>query len=838
MQIRWSDYASQARSELTSAIPGQEAGARNHSRRGYCQLSSFRGDRLLAKNLDKKTISKMVGAKNFCIYAFMAMVAGLATTMYFSLEAKTDADMLQRERFAASSEEIRLHLLNTLASHEQLLLGGAALFDASESVSRDEWNAFVSRLQLNQHFKCAQGVGYAEWISPRQLDGHINSVRRSGFPDYVVWPSQPRDAYSSIVYLEPFDARNQRAFGYDMYSEPTRRAAMEQARDTGKIALSGKVKLVQETTEDVQSGILMYVPLYRHGMPHETVAERRAALYGWVYSPFRMRDMVESVFKDANIDLSSRHIHLHLFDGKDVSNEALLYSDFTHSSHSANTDSYRQSLEFGGHEWTLQFDNIDPNASGLDYSKAKTIFFSGTITSIFLFFLINALSQARVALRKTEIAIGELRKSEENLRVLAKNESVMIWIAGPDKKCTYFNQVWLDFTGRKLEQELDDGWIEGVHPDDQEECVSSFIFAFDARREFTLEYRLRHHSGEYRWIVDHGVPRFDSKGAFLGYIGSGVDINDKKEAEKQLTLSKFAMDNAFDEIFWLDHRGRICYVNNKACETLGYSREELMGLSIPDLDPDFPPEQWNSHWVALKQEKSQLFETRHQRKDGSIIPVEVSANFVKLDELEYNIAFCRDISKRKEIEQEIFSLAYFDPLTHLPNRRMLTDRLSKALANSKRNETYGALLFLDLDNFKPINDKCGHEVGDQLLVEVANRLTHTVREIDTVARFGGDEFIVVLGELSSNRDEMRRQAMVVAEKIAATLAEPYHLTRTNGEEKISIVHVCTSSIGVTLFDGRTDTQYDILGHGDSAMYRAKEGGRNQISLYNAAKTGT
>ncbi|MBU0688652.1 MAG: CHASE domain-containing protein [Gammaproteobacteria bacterium] len=751
--------------------------------------------------------------------------------MFFSYEAKVDTDKITLEHFDADADEMRMHLLETLSSHEQVLLGAAALFDSSSEVSRDEWQRYVNRIQLNDHFKSVQGLGYAHWIPPGQLASHIASVRREGFPDYDVWPKQNKNAYSSIVYLEPFTGRNLRAFGYDMYSEPTRRAAMERARDTNSAALSGKVKLVQETTEDVQAGTLMYLPLYRKGMPYETEAQRRVALYGWVYSPFRMKDMVEHALSDTKPEDRHSHLQLSIHDGREISADTELYSNNVQNSQATEPVTIEKRLEFGGKEWTLVTKFYDLKGSGLDYSKAKTIFFSGTLTSILLYFLITALTQSRAALNKAEIAVSELRKSEENLRVLAKNESVLIWLATPDKKCTYFNQVWLDFTGHTVEQELGDGWVAGVHPDDRESCLHTYILAFDARREFTLEYRLLHHSGEYRWIVDHGVPRFDNKGVFLGYIGSGVDINDRKKSEAQLQLSMFAMDKAFDAIYWLDKDGCIRYVNNQGCKTLGYSREELMQLCIPDLDPDFPVAQWMTHWEALKHDKSQLFETRHRRKDGSIIPIEVSANHVKLGELEYNIAFCRDISKRKEIEQEIYSLAFFDPLTHLPNRRMLSDRLSKSLANSKRNDAYGALLFIDLDNFKPINDQCGHEVGDQLLLEVARRLNTTVREIDTVARYGGDEFVVVLGDLSSSQDEMKKQAHFVAEKIAATLAEPYQLTRVRSVEKVSVVHECTSSIGITLFDGKTDNQYDIISRGDSAMYQAKEAGRNQIHMY-------
>jgi PAS domain S-box-containing protein len=522
-----------------------------------------KGKSVSAKQLERSAMHLMADVKQFCKYAFAAMLAGMVITLYFSHAAKIDADRIAQERFAADADEVRMHLLGMLASHEQVLLGAAAFFDSSASVTREEWQRYTRRIRLNDHFKSVQGIGYAEWIPRERLAAHIASVRRKGFPDYEVWPKQEHEHYTSIVYLEPFTGRNLRAFGYNMYSEPTRRAAMERARDTDAAALSGKVKLVQETSEDVQAGTLMYLPLYQRGMPLETVAQRRAALYGWVYSPFRMKDMVEHALGAAKPEDKASPLQLSIYDGSETSPAALLYTNQTRKDLAAQPFTIRQRLEFGGNEWTLITKHPMQNGTGMDYSKAKTIFFSGTLTSILLYFLITALTQSRAALNKAEVAVTELRRSEENLRVLAKNESVLIWLAGPDKQCTYFNQVWLDFTGRDMEQELGEGWAEGIHPDDREECLHTYILAFDARRKFTLEYRLRHHSGEYRWIVDHGVPRFDGKGEFLGYIGSGVDINDRKESEAQLKLSMFAMDKAFDAIYWLDKDGRIRYVNNQ-----------------------------------------------------------------------------------------------------------------------------------------------------------------------------------------------------------------------------------------------------------------------------------
>jgi CHASE1-domain containing sensor protein len=202
------------------------------------------------------------------------LLAGLLCTALLTLVVRGEVEALARYELTFVSGEIADRIQARLAAHAQILRSGAALFDASEAVTREEWRAFVAGLRLDDQMPGIQGVGFSLLITPEQLQAHVDAVRREGFPDYRVWPEGERSLYSSILYLEPFSGRNLRAFGYDMFSEPVRRAAMEEARDRDIAALSGRVRLVQETDEDVQAGALMYVPVYRAGMP---VAEHRAA---------------------------------------------------------------------------------------------------------------------------------------------------------------------------------------------------------------------------------------------------------------------------------------------------------------------------------------------------------------------------------------------------------------------------------------------------------------------------------------------------------------------------------------------------------------------------------
>jgi diguanylate cyclase (GGDEF)-like protein len=195
----------------------------------------------------------------------------------------------------------------------------------------------------------------------------------------------------------------------------------------------------------------------------------------------------------------------------------------------------------------------------------------------------------------------------------------------------------------------------------------------------------------------------------------------------------------------------------------------------------------------------------------------------------------RDISERKQLEEQVRQMALHDGLTGLPNRRLLIDRLTQAVNFSKRTDRHGALIFLDLDNFKTLNDNYGHEAGDLLLMEVGRRLRSCVREIDTVARFGGDEYAVLLGDLMADKVESTKQARIIAEKVCARFAEPYLLTiRSKGDVAMTIEHLCTASIGVAVFCSDQSSEDDIVRHADTAMYKAKQEGRNLVRFYEEA----
>jgi diguanylate cyclase (GGDEF)-like protein len=228
-------------------------------------------------------------------------------------------------------------------------------------------------------------------------------------------------------------------------------------------------------------------------------------------------------------------------------------------------------------------------------------------------------------------------------------------------------------------------------------------------------------------------------------------------------------------------------------------------------------------------------EYRFRMPNGSLREIESLGSAIRDSEgrVARVVVLSHDVTERKRMEEEVRQLAFYDALTKLPNRRLLNDRLSQTMAASARSNCYGALMFLDLDNFKSLNDTHGHEVGDLLLIEAADRLKSCVREMDTVARFGGDEFVVMISELGAEITQSIAQVGRIAEKIRVTLSEPYLLTiKHEGRTDKTIKHRCTASIGVALFIDHQAGQEDILKWADAAMYQAKEAGRNSIRFFN------
>jgi len=337
------------------------------------------------------------------------------------------------------------------------------------------------------------------------------------------------------------------------------------------------------------------------------------------------------------------------------------------------------------------------------------------------------------------------------------------------------------------------------------------------------ESHLQHKDGSTVWVSTNAHYIRDKQGNPIGIEGTGRDISQLKAAEDLSSRFGRILDNSSNEIYVFD-AGTLQFtqVNRGACQNLGYSRQEMERLTPLDLKPDYTREDFTELMQPLYRGEQQqvVFQSRHQRKDGTFYPVEVRLQLSQQESPPVFVSFIQDISERLQNEKLLQYLAHYDALTNLPNRVLFTDRLDQSLARARGHGCAVAVLFLDLDRFKNINDTLGHNVGDQALQALSERLSGCVREGDTVARLGGDEFAIVLEDISSADD-----VAPSARKILDVLSQPFLLD--NHE------FIITTSIGISLFPTDGENTQTLLKHADISMYRAKDEGRNTYQFYSA-----
>jgi diguanylate cyclase (GGDEF)-like protein/PAS domain S-box-containing protein len=416
---------------------------------------------------------------------------------------------------------------------------------------------------------------------------------------------------------------------------------------------------------------------------------------------------------------------------------------------------------------------------------------------------------------------GQLQKSHDFYLTVLENFPALIWRAGLDGKCNYFNSTWLEFTGRTHEQESGDGWAEGVHPDDLHACVATYLDNFKARQPFALEYRLRRHDGEYRWLLDVGRPFINLDGEFAGYLGACFDVTERHEAAEQLGLVASVFTYAREGITITDPQGLIVDVNQAFCDITGYQRDEVIGknpslLKSEHQSPEFYSAMW-SELIALGHWHGEIW---NRKKNGELLTISAVRN--EAGETRHYVGIFSDITMQKEHERRLEKLAHFDPLTELPNRTLLNDRLYMSIALASRNRTLLAVCMLDLDGFKAVNDQYGHAAGDRLLIEFSRRTQAILRDTDTLSRLGGDEFVILLNDLST-----LEQGLEVIRRVLDAASHCYEIEG----DGVTV----SASVGITVFPDDGVEPELLMRHADQAMYIAKQTGRNRYFLFDPLK---
>ncbi|MEW5903096.1 MAG: EAL domain-containing protein [Pseudomonadota bacterium] len=440
-------------------------------------------------------------------------------------------------------------------------------------------------------------------------------------------------------------------------------------------------------------------------------------------------------------------------------------------------------------------------------------------------------------IRDRKAAEHALQESQVQLQTFMDTIAEGMYGVDGQGYCTFVNKAFLHMLGFSDESEL-----LGKHMHELIHYAHADGTPYPAHECTVYQaYRIQqavHSAEEVFWRKDGTAVPVEywsqpviKEGKVEGAVVTFLDISERKRSEEAMQASMAFSESLLQTmpvpVFHKDAQGRYTGCNAAFAEFIGKPREAIIGRTVAEISPPENSRIYRDHDLDLLTSEAsvQVYESQVLHADGKMHDVIFhkarltgrSGGAVGI------VGVILDITERKRSEREIHQLAFYDPLTQLPNRRLLLDRTLQALAVSARSARYGALMLLDLDNFKLVNDSKGHDVGDLLLCEVAQRLRGKVREGDTVARLGGDEFVVVLEELSSNPNEAAAQAELVAEKIRDALAAPYVL---QGERQQS-----SPSIGVVLYLGHRESIDNLLKFADIAMYQSKQAGRNTIRFY-------
>lgn len=441
---------------------------------------------------------------------------------------------------------------------------------------------------------------------------------------------------------------------------------------------------------------------------------------------------------------------------------------------------------------------------------------------------------------KHKLAEDALKVSEERFRGAFETAAHGMALVSLEGKFIKVNKSLCAILGYGDAELLATDFQTITHPDDLHADLQYLQQLLEKEIEnFQMEKRFFHKNGNIAWVLLSVSIVRTSPGTSLHFVAHIQDITLPKAAEQELRIAAATFETQ-DAIMITDANANIIKVNRAFTTLTGYQPEEVLGRSASMMNSGRHSKAFfASLFNQVSHDGSWVGEIWDKRKNGEIYPRWMTITAVRdtQQKISQFVGIFSDITERKKNEALINKMAYYDPLTQLPNRRMLTDRLGQAMAANHRYGSYGAIMFMDLDKFKPLNDTHGHVAGDLLLVEVGRRIRHCVREMDTVARFGGDEFVVMLSELDTDEAVSREEAMSVAEKIRACLSESYLLQSQPDEATdVCIEHNCSSSIGVVLFNGSEPSQEEIFKRADEAMYLAKEGGRNLVR-FNETGTG-
>lgn len=687
-------------------------------------------------------------------------------------------------------------------------------FTASEQVSAEGFHYF-SRGALRNHpeFQALQWLPRISASERQMFDAELARIRPGAHLSELktgggVVAAGERDEYFPVRYTEPL-AGNEMVLGFDAASRPEGRQALSLAGDSGSMAISGRIALVQDGG---RHAVVLYRPIYHRDMLTETVVQRRAALQGFSAGVLRIDQVLAVALRDA----PPTGLDIHILDVS-ASGEQLLHHHVSRSRSAGQTAPSLDKVRAGlhqtvsanapGRQWLLVFSPAPALENEFGTPHYGWVLLTGLLlTSLLCIYLVRRVQHAEsLDSAQRSARLGSWRFNDLTQRAF-----------------------WSDQEYRCLGLEPGDcrpgyvAFLATLHPDDRtrfEEHVRALLAG--ERDSLDLFLRVIYPDGSEHVVHEREVANRSRRGKLLGITGTTQDVTELKQQEARLRLSARLMDSTQEAMVVTDSTGRILDVNPAFSEITGYAAEEVIGgnpriWKSQHHDADFYRAIWGNigtlgHWRG---------EIRNRRKNGEVFPSWQTISAVHDDQGRTTnyVSVFTDISSLVRTREQLAHQAYHDSLTGLPNRLLFNDRLSHALTRAARDGGQVAVLFLDLDHFKNVNDSLGHPAGDDLIRAVAGRLGRAGRKEDTVARTGGDEFIMLMEELREPQD-----AAHLADKLLRVLGEPYQI---QGHE----LYV-TSSIGISLYPRDGESAEVLVRNADAAMYRAKSTGRKTYAFY-------
>jgi diguanylate cyclase (GGDEF)-like protein/PAS domain S-box-containing protein len=802
---------------------------------------------------------------------WLVLAAGLIISGFAWRLTESQAERAAQGKFSAIVADARTTLQAQLRSHYDVMYGLQGLFLVSPHVTRDAFGRYVANLGLTHRSAGIRAISYSQHVPAAGKTDFLNRVRADTgrgpkrFSKFDVKPPGDRPEYVVLVYTEPLEG-NEPGLGLDLISDPVRGAAVYRARDSGTVSASGRVTLVSVPLPDVWA-VSLRLAVYRPGLPADTVEQRRRAFMGIISAIFLVREMVNDiVWEDPAKPLQLRIVDTGERDAPGSANatEALLFDS---APQREAVVSFRElvPLEVGGRLWQLQF--AAPKQYFLDTTDRLLpwiVLLGGITISVLLFGLVRTLATS-----------GQYAEARRVAQELIEALPTPIFFKGTDGRYLGVNKAWESFFGIPREAFIGKT-VHDLYPHDKD--TADRLHASDQvlwKRPGTQTYEtsITTTDGARRDAIYYKATYTRAGGEVAGLIGTIIDITERKQAEKRRAM-EYAVTRVLAGAETLAEAisriiATICTTLQWHCgarwaldQDAGVLRcYECWGVDSPEIQ-EFIAE--NSKRTLQPEPGSAQGLVRRAYSTGKpvwIADLSRAEGFRRarlVAKADLHGAFCfplllgnevlgvmeffhRDVREpddmlisaaqsigsqigqymvRKQAEEALQFVAKHDALTKLSNRIMFQDRLELAVARAKRNGSRLAVMFIDMDRFKVINDTLGHEAGDTLLREVAKRLTGTLRTSDTVARLGGDEFVVLLEEVS-------KPVYVggVAQKLIDSLGASFLIS---GQE----YHI-TASIGISTYPDDSDDIQTLLKNADIAMYRAKEQGRNAFQFYSA-----